>query len=193
MNSRKQPVELRPLDLRQARHLLRGQHARHEGRAGRMMRVQVRHLLTAPGQPFLHHLDFVGLRQLDALRQLPDGVAAAVRGHQRGHVERLRVMADHPLHEADVGRRERHFRQVRGGCGIDDPAVLPGRAWLDDLRTCGRRRCGTTPPPARRATARRAQAFLLAARFIRLLPQQPAGQTERCQAHDTGFQHPSSG
>ena len=67
------------------------------------MRVRARHLLAARLEPALHHLDLVRLRHVDALGEHPHVVALGPLRQQRGHLERLRVMADHPLHEPDVG------------------------------------------------------------------------------------------
>jgi hypothetical protein len=50
----------------------------------------------------LHHVDLVELRDLDPQRELPHVVAGGARLQERGHLDRLRVMADHPLHELDV-------------------------------------------------------------------------------------------
>ena len=50
------------------------------------------------------------------------------------HLDRLRVVADHPLHELDVGAGVLHLRQVAGLGGGDDLARLARRARLHDRR-----------------------------------------------------------
>ena len=82
--------------------------------------------LPAGPQPRLHHLDLVVLRELDALREAPHGVAGGPLGDERGHLERLRVVRDHPLHELDVAVREPDAGEIGGRGGRDLPARLPG-------------------------------------------------------------------
>ena len=51
-----------------------------------------------------------------------------------GHLDRLRVVADHALHELDVGRGVLHARQIGRLVGADHASGLSGRARLHDLR-----------------------------------------------------------
>ena len=94
-----------------------------------------RHLLSAIREPSLHHLDLVDLRQLDAQRELLHNVAAAAGAQEIGHLDRLRVMADHPLHELDVGADVLHLRKIDRLLGADHPRRLARSARLDDGRT----------------------------------------------------------
>ena len=90
--------------------------------------------LPARFEPPLHHLDFVGLRHLDAPGEQPHVVAAGPLGQQGRHLERLRVMSDHTLHEPDVGGRELHLREIGSFLGRNRARRLSGSAWLDDGR-----------------------------------------------------------
>ncbi len=99
-----------------------------------MVRVRSRDLLPAGLEPPLHHLDFVGLRHLDALGEQPHVVPAGALGQQGDHLERLRVMSDHTLHELDVGGRELHLREICGFLGRNRARRLSWGAWLDDGR-----------------------------------------------------------
>ena len=56
------------------------------------------------------------------------------------HLDRLRVMADHPLHELHVGGGVLHLRQVGGSRHIQHATVLSGRARLNDGGTALRDR-----------------------------------------------------
>ena len=67
-----------------------------------VMRVRPGNLLPARLQPLLHHLDLVGLGHLDAQAELLHVLARSARREQLGHLDRLRVVGDHSLHEADV-------------------------------------------------------------------------------------------
>ena len=51
---------------------------------------------------------------------------------QRHHFHRLRVVADHALHEFHVGRGGPDLREVGGLRGVDGLGVLAGRARLQD-------------------------------------------------------------
>ena len=64
------PIELDRLRLLETAHLLCRQHARHQDRAMRVMRVHGGDFLAVRAQLFLHHLDLVFLRDLDAFREL---------------------------------------------------------------------------------------------------------------------------
>ena len=131
----KQPIEFAPFRGREPVHLLRRQHAGHQRRAHRMVRMRRGNLFPARRQPSLHHLDFVGLRDLDALRQLPHGVTGRPAVDQVGHLHGLRMMADHALHELHVGGGMPNARAVdRLGC-TDDTARFARRAGLDDGRS----------------------------------------------------------
>ena len=50
------------------------------------------------------------------------------------HLDRLGVMADHPLHEADIGWREHHAGKIRGVRHIDWPRRLTRGAGLNERR-----------------------------------------------------------
>src|SRR4029079_14055819 len=91
--------------------------------------------------------ELVVLRDLDPLGQFAHVVADRALVEQLHHVDRLRVMVNHPLHERDVGGTELRLRQGRRRVGGQHLVPLPGRTGLDD----GRRRSAR-----RRATAGRA-------------------------------------
>ena len=59
-------------------------------------------------------------------------LAAAARLEQFGHVDRLRVVMNHPLHELHVGRGRPDFREIPRLFGADDLAGVAGSARLDD-------------------------------------------------------------
>ena len=136
-----EPVERRALRLGEARHLVGRQHAGHRLEALGVVRVDGGDVLAALAQPVLHHLDLVFLRELDAPRRRPHGVAGGARVEQRGHLEGLGVVRDHALHEPHVGLGEPDAREVGGLGGRDGPARLAGRPRLHDggLRRSGRR------------------------------------------------------
>ena len=136
-----EPVERAPGRRRELRHLAGGQHAGHRLPAVGVVRVDLRDRLPAGPQPRLHHLDLVVLRELDALRQAPHGLAGSPLGDERGHLERLRVMRNHPLHEPDVAVREPDPGEIGGLGDRDLPARLARRAGLHDgrLRVADRR------------------------------------------------------
>ena len=54
------------------------------------------------------------------------------RLQQLGHVDRLRVVVNHALHELHVGRRGPDLREIARLFGADDAAGLTGRAGLHD-------------------------------------------------------------
>ena len=63
---------------------------------------------------------------------------------QLDHVDRLRVVADHALHELDVGLAEPRLRQRGGAVRREDRALLTGCSRLDDRgRRSGRRGAAT--------------------------------------------------
>ena len=115
-------------------HLLRRQHARHRHPAGRMMRIRRRHRLAALAQPLLHHLDLVFLGKLDALRYLPHRVARGAGIKQRGHLQRLRVVGNHPLHEPHIGLAIPDGGEIGGFGRRDRAARLTRRTGLHDGR-----------------------------------------------------------
>jgi hypothetical protein len=71
------------------------------------VRAVIRHRLLPVGKPRPHHLDLVGLRDLDAQREHFHVVALCAGLEQLDHLDRLRVVANHALHEFDVGRCKR--------------------------------------------------------------------------------------
>ena len=93
--------------------------------------------LAARPQPLLHHLDLVFLGELDALCQPVHLFALAPRGEELGHLERLGVVRDHPLHEPHVGVPELDAREIGGFFCRDLPTGLARSTRLDDrsLRT----------------------------------------------------------
>ena len=115
-------------------HLLVGQHARHRRPARLVMGVDVGDRLVALPQPVPHHRDLVLLRDVDPLGQLSHHVAFGTGLEQRGHLERLGVMRDHPLHELDVAVGVADAGQVGRLLGRDLPARLARRGRLDDRR-----------------------------------------------------------
>ena len=135
-----EPIELGAFRRSEPRHFLGRQHAGHERRAGHMVRMLARHLLATRFEPLAHHLDLVGLRDFDAGRELPHVLVLGPRLQQLRHVDRLRVVVDHALHEPHVRRRALDFREIGGLVGRDDVARLPRRARLNDRRVrVGRR------------------------------------------------------
>ena len=78
------------------------------------MRPRIGNLLAARLQPLAHHLHLVLLRDVDPQRQLAHIVGRGARRHQRDHLHRLRVVADHALHELDVGAGVLHLREIAG-------------------------------------------------------------------------------
>ena len=108
----KEAIELGPLCRGQARHLLGREHPRHQRGVVAMVRVRVGSVLAAGLQPVLHHVDLVDLRSVDAPASIRMSSRAVRDVEQADHVDRLRVVADHPLHEAHVRWRIRHVRQV---------------------------------------------------------------------------------
>ena len=56
------------------------------------------------------------------------------RRHEPDHLNRLRVVADHALHELDVVAGVLHLGEIGGLLGGDDLARLTGRAGLNDRR-----------------------------------------------------------
>jgi hypothetical protein len=74
--------------------------------------VRAGSVLAAGLQPVLHQVDLVNLRDGDAAAEHPDLVVRGSRVDEIDHVDRLRVVGDHPLHEAHVRWRIRHVRQV---------------------------------------------------------------------------------
>ena len=113
--------------------------------------------LAAILQPALHHADLVRLRDVDSLRQQAHALGRAAFGHERRHLDRLRVVANHALHEPDVGGGELDTRQIdglgdrrwRGSAGPGPPAGgSPARPHQP--------RCGRTPRRRLRAAGQRA-------------------------------------
>jgi hypothetical protein len=135
----KQPIELGALGGCQRRHLVGCEHAGHHP-AGHVMRVLVGQRRAARGEPAAHHLDLVLLRHVDAHAELLHVVALRVRRDQRDHLHGLRVMADHPLHELDVGGGGANFREVGGLPHANDTAGLTRCARLQDRRGLSLRR-----------------------------------------------------
>ena len=61
--------------------------------------------------------------------RLPSFLMSALRvrvGDEPDHLDRLRVVADHALHELHVGGRGPHFRKVGGGLGGETRLASPG-------------------------------------------------------------------
>jgi hypothetical protein len=149
-----QAVELRAARAIQLGHLLGGEHAGHEvahGHPGHGHRVlhlcgRIRRWQLSLGQPPLHEGDLIALRDLDAPRENADALAGTVRRRPARHDHRLRVMTDHSLHEADVGRGIRHdaavhFRLLGGGArfslGVRNGGCRGrrGKEQRDDMRS----------------------------------------------------------
>jgi hypothetical protein len=133
----KEAVDLGPFEPGEVRHLFGGQHTGHHHRGPVVHAGHVHHMRVGSGlaprfQPPLHHLDLVGLRHLDAQRQLPHVGAGGSRGEERGHLQRLRVVMNHALHEFHVRRRVVRLRKIAGLAGRDDAARLAGRSRLHD-------------------------------------------------------------
>lgn len=112
--------------------LLLGKHAGHQlavTHGGVHVGVRRRHLLVAGAEPALHLRDLVLLGDGDAFGEEEHLGAAGAVGHELGHDERLCVVSDHVLHEADIGE----------GVAIADAAVLVGAGVRDVVTAAG---CG---------------------------------------------------
>jgi hypothetical protein len=112
-----QAIEIRALRRAELRQLLRGEHAWH---AHLPPRGGVGRELTIGPQPLLHEPDLGLLRLVDLLGELDEVLTGIVPRGQTGHVDGLRVMRDHALHEANVrlgkdgARWDRDGRQIHG-------------------------------------------------------------------------------
>ena len=84
----------------------------------------------------LHHLDFVFLRYLDAFGELVHDVPLAPGREELGHLERLGVVGDHPLHEAHIGFGKLNTSEIGGFLRGEQPTRLAGSARLNDRRRC---------------------------------------------------------
>jgi hypothetical protein len=96
------------------------------------MGMRARYFLAAHLEPALHHLDLVGLRDLDPLCQFAHVITARPVRNERRHVECLRVVMNHPLHELHVRGGVTHLRQIGGLFGRHDATRRARRARLDD-------------------------------------------------------------
>jgi hypothetical protein len=137
----KQPIELDAFGGGELRHFFVGEHTGHEA-AGLMMRVRPGDLLAAHFEPLAHHVHLVFLRYLDAQAEPLEVLGRGAIGDERHHLHRLRVVADHPLHEFDVGRRVTDFRQIGGLRGADRLRFLSRRAGLKDASASRRTAAG---------------------------------------------------
>ena len=98
--------------------LLLGQHPVHLHRAPRR---GVRGDLSVRPKPVLHDADLGHLRLVDLVGELEDPRVGPMRLGHPGHVDGLRVVGDHALHELDVGYG------IDGALGDRDLAVtVPG-------------------------------------------------------------------
>ena len=121
-SGKEEVIELRAPGLGEGGHLFGREHAGHEhvhvfhvGRA----HLAVVHLhgggFAAAFEPSLHEADLVGLRDGDLLPEGFQDRALAAGAQERDHVDGLRVVHDHALHELDVGA-ERGFGRGSNGC-----------------------------------------------------------------------------
>jgi len=84
----------------------------------------VGHVLIAVLQPARHQADLVTLRDLHAQAHLLDRAIAGACVNQGRHLQRLRVVMNHALHERDIGLGKGHaldFGQIlsiKGSCGL---------------------------------------------------------------------------
>jgi hypothetical protein len=62
-----------------------------------------RHRFAPLSKPALHEPDLIPLGDVDALGENADVAARPVGRRERDHLQRLRVVGNHPLHEPDVG------------------------------------------------------------------------------------------
>jgi hypothetical protein len=69
-----------------------------------MMRARIRQRFPAGEEPAFHRGDFVPLRDVDLFGEEAEVAMRGTGRDQRCHGEGLRVMPDHVLHEAHVGR-----------------------------------------------------------------------------------------
>ena len=136
MPARNSRSNARPLRGREPRHLLGREHARHLA-VRRVVRVRVRQRLATAREPVAHHLHLVLLGNLDAQREPAEVLVGGPCRHERHHLDRLGVMANHALHEAHVGGAMSHAGRVGRLGRRDFPARLARRAGLDDARGLG--------------------------------------------------------
>jgi hypothetical protein len=99
------------------------------------MRMRVGDLLAPHLQPALHQHDLVLLRQRDAAGQQPHVFSIGARLQQRDHFQRLRVVADHVLHEPHVRRCVADPRQIDRFRCRDDTRRFARGARLQNRRT----------------------------------------------------------
>jgi len=136
-----QPVELRAFGLGQGGHLLGGEHARHQRHTRHVVRMVVRRGrgFAAFGQPVFHELDFVALRDGDALAEGQQVFAFTPGPQEIHHLNGLGVVVNHALHERDV--RLGDFGALPGGGRRrgKGPGRLARRARLHDGSGLARR------------------------------------------------------
>ena len=126
-----EPIELDAFRVGELRHFFRRQHAGHEA-AGLVMRVRSGDRGAAILQPLPHHVHLVVLRNLDPQAESLHVRIGGAIGDERHHFNRLRVVADHALHEFHVGSGGLDLRKVGRLRRVDGPGVLAGRARLQD-------------------------------------------------------------
>ena len=100
-----QAIEFGARGRRQASQLLLREHAGHESGTVRVVRVSVRHCW--PRTSSQRSIQLISSACDNSIRRASRRMSSrdGSRRQQRRHLERLSVMTDHPLHEADVRSR----------------------------------------------------------------------------------------
>ena len=122
-----------PLQLRRREHP-RHKLAREHAVGVAVGRVEHGRRLASVQEPAPHQLDLGLLRQRDAPATSRTSRPAPVPRRQCRHRERLGMVVDHPLHEADVRVVVPRRLEVRELVLGERPARLAGGAGLDDVR-----------------------------------------------------------
>src|ERR1051326_1639395 len=78
-----------------------------------MVRMIIRGNLAADLQPAAHHLDLVRLGKRHSQAELSHVVALSVPGQQIRHINGLKMVVNHALHELDIGFGRLDFGEIR--------------------------------------------------------------------------------
>ena len=155
MPSRNRRSNSAPVAAASCRHLLRRQHARHQrARPSCDARADPAAAGRAPAAIRASCSSRPSARRRCAAPSFRTSSRAGARRHERDHLDRLRVVADHALHELDVGAGVLHLREVAGVRRVDHAARLPRQ------RRAGRWggfASGAAARPARRSRRRPAE------------------------------------
>jgi hypothetical protein len=133
--AQEQQVEAPTVRVREALECRRADHAGHEGSAAAVVVLVLlggRNRLTTVFEPLLHlaHLRLLG--ELHAAREQRHVAGGAARADHARHHEGLRVVVDHPAHEAHVGVRVLRLLELLRLGRRELTRRLPGRPGLHD-------------------------------------------------------------